>query len=483
MGQKNIANEKIVLGKEVDASPTKSFFVEMLTRDIELKDAVLDLLDNCLDGAIRTLSRREPSNQPNERPYRGFEAEIEFGSNFFRITDNCGGMDREVLMDHAFRLGRPRGNRDKDLATVGLYGIGMKRAIFKMGRSCTVITRHDESAYQVSIPSEWLTDDDEWRLALTPVDHEKYEKGTIIEIKNLYPEVIAEFDLEKNKEFAEAFETAVATQFSYIIQKGFSVKINGKPIKNKEIYFRVDETVAGKERLAPYMYHGLIDEVTIDLVVGLHRDVPSESELERMDEGGRFRKEDAGWTVICNDRVVLFNDTTHVTGWGEGNVPKYHTQFTAISGVVRFSTDNPKKLPVTTTKRGINLNSALYAEIKNIMREGVKHFTDFTNKWKTDPSERKKVYKQTVPINPWKALSEVSERDWSVSKKYGGKIYIPKLPTPQLKSETDKAIRFTRSGYDIQILSIYFFDDANMSASEVGARCFDDYLEIARAEI
>ncbi|MBS0481598.1 MAG: hypothetical protein JSR96_05480 [Proteobacteria bacterium] len=35
------------------ASPTKAFFVRMLTRDIELQDAILDLLDNCLDGILR----------------------------------------------------------------------------------------------------------------------------------------------------------------------------------------------------------------------------------------------------------------------------------------------------------------------------------------------------------------------------------------------------------------------------------------------
>ena len=29
----------------VDSSPTKEFFVEMLTRDIDLTDAILDLLD------------------------------------------------------------------------------------------------------------------------------------------------------------------------------------------------------------------------------------------------------------------------------------------------------------------------------------------------------------------------------------------------------------------------------------------------------
>ena len=34
-------------------TPSKKFFVSMLTRDIDLADAILDLIDNCLDGAMR----------------------------------------------------------------------------------------------------------------------------------------------------------------------------------------------------------------------------------------------------------------------------------------------------------------------------------------------------------------------------------------------------------------------------------------------
>ncbi|HEX3252763.1 MAG TPA: hypothetical protein VHS05_25215, partial [Pyrinomonadaceae bacterium] len=39
--------------ERVPSAPAKSFFVSMLTRDIDLQDAILDLLDNCVDGALR----------------------------------------------------------------------------------------------------------------------------------------------------------------------------------------------------------------------------------------------------------------------------------------------------------------------------------------------------------------------------------------------------------------------------------------------
>ena len=37
----------------INAEPTKSFFVDMITRDISLEQAVLDLVDNSVDGAMR----------------------------------------------------------------------------------------------------------------------------------------------------------------------------------------------------------------------------------------------------------------------------------------------------------------------------------------------------------------------------------------------------------------------------------------------
>ena len=40
--------------ESVSARPVKSFFVSMLIRDNKLVDAIMDLLDNCVDGILRT---------------------------------------------------------------------------------------------------------------------------------------------------------------------------------------------------------------------------------------------------------------------------------------------------------------------------------------------------------------------------------------------------------------------------------------------
>jgi hypothetical protein len=361
----------------------------------------------------------------------------------------------------------------------------MKRAIFKIGRSCTVITRHADKAYRVVITPEWMSDDDDWRLDLEEIASDNLEKGTVIEIKDLRNEVSGEFDTKKNIAFDDDFQRLVSTHYSYIIHKGFNVEVNENTIRARELHLRFADEVSGKNKLAPFIYQGKIDNVNVDLVIGLYRNVPTTSEIEEMEKGkgATYRREDAGWTVICNDRVVLYNDTTYLTGWGEGQVPKYHTQFIAISGVVRFYSNNPKDLPLTTTKRGINLNSELYSKVKNIMRDGTKHFTDFTYKWKSNSEERKQIYANTISIEPLEAFNLVKPKEWAPSRKFGGKLFVPKLPTPKEEGDPNRVINFKRPQSEISKVAEYLFQDSDAAPARVGEKCFDDYYALAKSEL
>ena len=37
----------------IEGNPTKKFFIEMITRDISIEDAIIDFLDNSIDGATQ----------------------------------------------------------------------------------------------------------------------------------------------------------------------------------------------------------------------------------------------------------------------------------------------------------------------------------------------------------------------------------------------------------------------------------------------
>ena len=86
----------------LNGAPTKRFFVSMLPRDIELDDAILDLVDNSVDGAMR----REKANLKDDQPYEGYHCELRISETEFVVEDNCGGIPDDYL-EGAFRLGRP----------------------------------------------------------------------------------------------------------------------------------------------------------------------------------------------------------------------------------------------------------------------------------------------------------------------------------------------------------------------------------------
>src|SRR5437773_4650901 len=135
---------------EAIAVPTKRFFVSMLTRDIDLKDAILDLVDNCLDGALRSAGA-------NEVDYARHSIGIQVAETGFKIADDCGGIPREIAKNYAFKMGRERADeRDGETETIGMYGLGMKRAIVKMGRNAVVRSFNQQDKFRVPISSDWL---------------------------------------------------------------------------------------------------------------------------------------------------------------------------------------------------------------------------------------------------------------------------------------------------------------------------------------
>ena len=368
----------------VEVTPVKSFFVEMLTRDIELVDAILDLLDNCVDGILR-----QNKVSSSETPYKGFNAEIEFNKNSFSISDNCGGIPWS-LHSYAFRMGKDPQNREDNLPTVGVYGIGMKRAIFKIGKQCLISTQNKRDCYDVEITPKWIDEPDNWHLPVSPSSRSGKEDGTTIVIDELNDEIATRFGEE---DFARELIRKVETHYASIIEKGFQVQINKIKVSPKitKLIFSETKNKKGTDTvIRPYIYQTEINEVKVFVCVGFTGRVPSQEEIIDEQEEKRYSSVDAGWTIICNDRAVLYCDRTELTGWGEAGVPRYHTQFIAISGIVEFQSNDAAKLPTTTTKRGIDASASLYLQVKNKMREGMLVFTNYTNKWKGDERESQK---------------------------------------------------------------------------------------------
>ncbi len=460
----------------VPAHPVKSFFVHMLTRDISVSDAILDLLDNCVDGIIR----KNRGKKEGAAPYKGYKAQITIGKDSFTIHDNCGGIPWS-LHEYAFRMGRAKPDQDAGLPVVGTYGIGMKRAIFKIGQSCLIQTQNGKDAYDIELSPAWMRNEDEWNIPVKAAKTRMKADGTTIVVEKLNKGV-AELFSDNAKSFCRDFEAQVASHYAFIIGKGFTVEVNGRAISPLPTKLAFDKSKKTKA-IRPFVYTTRTNGVDVFLAVGFTRPIPSEEEIAADQVEARYSSLDAGWTIVCNDRAVLYCDRTELTGWGEAGVPKYHTQFIAISGVVEFRSNDASKLPTTTTKRGIDAASPLYLQVKNKMREGMVLFTNYTNKWKGRElvQQARSQIDDAEPFGIEEIKHNVAKLRLShVKSRLRGRQYKPTLPMPAHAAGDSRRISYSKPIAQIELVSDYLFESDGHTPSLVGERCFDEILKEAR---
>jgi hypothetical protein len=462
---------------QAQASPTKQFFVSMLTRDISLADAILDLLDNCLDGAMRLA-------KAGAVDYAKHFVKIEIAKDHFRIADNCGGIPRAVAKNYAFKMGRETDDdRDSDAETIGMYGVGMKRAIFKMGRNALVRTRHVNDTFEVPITSQWL-DAKNWDpLPInepTEATEQLLEAGTEIRVNDLYEGVSRHF---ANAAFENEVRTAISEHFTMFIQWGLKVELNDKPVES----VRVEVLVSTEEnRPAPYVFKKVIDDVTVSIAVGLNTR-KSLSDDDDDDAGSEYDRSSAtaGWTVLCNDRAVIVGDKSRLTGWGDG-IPHYHPQFAIITGIIEFRSKHANKLPVTTTKRALDTSSNVWLESLVKMKEGMRIWISYTNQWKNHPRADQSSHWENAKLMPLsKAIEAVAAR--KATKRVGGVIeFNPQkekgLPLPEDKKPSSRRIVFSRPAEEVRLVSKMLFDDSDEKPGIVGEKCFEMQLQKAKKQ-
>ena len=179
-----------------DASPRKRFFLEMFTRDIPLIDCILDLVDNSIDALVRKeeidvseslLSVKDKEDEKKNRQMG--EVNIQLSPDSFVIEDNSGGITHQEAEEEIFRFGAPEAPRGQ----LGVYGVGLKRAIFKIGRQIKMVSRTENEGFSIDIDvDDWAKDDDDWTFPITYVSgaNSRPAAGTRIVITNLRPEIV-----------------------------------------------------------------------------------------------------------------------------------------------------------------------------------------------------------------------------------------------------------------------------------------------------
>lgn len=431
---------------DISVQPEKEFFVHMLTKDILLQDCILDLLDNSVDGVNEYYSRKKKDSIEEASRYKDFKVDIALDQNKFEIRDNCGGITLKLAKERAFKLGMWKEIHETG-HTIGLYGIGMKRAMFKMGTKLTVKSSTEEEGFRVQFDvNEWLVRKNDWTIPLDEV--EPGRNGTLIRVESLYTTVSADFGLEK---FANDLRYAIARDYFFILQKGLVVKVNGAKVEPIDIQFL--QRSSGAEKLFPCRIAEKVDDVRVEIVAGMTALPPEDDSADAPARNAEL----FGWYVVCNDRVVLAGDKTIRTGWGDG-ARVWHPQYAGFIGVARFSARAPGALPWTTTKRDIEPRNKAYQRALVLMKDVAKAYAQYTTRRKVDLPKAKSIEAKAALI----PFSKVQKRE---------SMQFPRLAP---KAKPLISISYSRPRQVVDQVAACL-GDREMSAKLIGEHTFDYY--------
>lgn len=428
------------------ADPTKEFFIDMITRDIGLDECIFDLLDNSIDGASRSAEAK------GEADLSGYYVDIVLRPDCFSIVDNCGGMSLLEATDYAFHFGR-RSDAPKDAKqSIGLYGIGMKRAIFKMGKSIVIQSSTEaapEEAFEAKIDVDAWAQEPEWEFGLDRIDRPDFI-GTKIAVTNLKESTASEFS---DDIFISNMRRGLGRYYSFFLQDGIRIAINGVQIVQHVFGVRSSEAIA------PFFneYTDAQTGVSVKVISGLAGTPPDDAgdpNSSSVDSG------DWGWYVVCNKRIVLAGDKTDKTVWG-GAFPSWHSQYNGFMGLVFFTAEDPKLLPWTTTKRQIDETLPVFRRATTVMRDATRHYVTYTNSRKANLEEAKVIEERAVvrSISEFRAVTPMKLPTFSETPK----IAMGTVSYQQPRTTLDRVARQ--------------LGNSRMSLKQIGLKTFEYYVE------
>jgi len=141
---------------------------------------------------------------------------------------------------------------------------------------------------------------------------------------------------------------------------------------------------------------------------------------------------------------------------------------------------DPRLLPLTTTKRGVDASSDVYSKAKDLMREATKGLASFTNKWKKFPERLEELYLGSDYVD----LQALRAGPVALRAVHGMQMVsrsVPDLPVP-LAIRTDDRISFAAPKEKVAFLAEVYFQDRGAKAAKVGEHAFNvEYHRLALA--
>jgi len=353
-----------MIKETIDAFPRKKLFIDILTQDVNAEECILDLIDNSVDSYVKNMltDRRE--------------IRITLNGEKCEIYDNCGGIEKEFLKQKVFRFGTE--HLDREHPTLGMYGIGLKRSVFKMGNDILFETDdgNNYSLMQMDV-REWERKEKDWSIPFE-TDKSKLSDGqkpyTKIRVSSLHDEIKEKFSLDP-------FISKISDKLRCVYYLTMQNKIDFVFNENKLEHYNL--IVPYSDDYKPSVLVGEYEGVRYRIICFID---PS--------KGTRLNNaiNQVGWNIFCNERLILANDKSKTTGWRgkdeAGYLPKYHPIFNEFRGHVFMEANNPFFLPLNTAKSDLNTETKVYHHILEQMTKTAKPVIDYLSKKYSEQKQR-----------------------------------------------------------------------------------------------
>lgn len=341
----------------LDATPSKRLFLSIIA-DYNLNRSICELVDNAFD--IWTEGGRTGK--------LAVKIDLDKDQQTIRITDDAGGV-RESELNSLVAPGQTLKKPNEE--TIGIFGVGTKRAVVALAQDIRISTRHgEEGSFRVEFDDSWLQSED-WDLPYYEVD-EIPRRTTIVELQRLRIRITDDAINHLKRHLS-------ATYARFLENKNSTITVNDTRITPLKF-----DNWAYPPKYPPQRYRGVLTteeglEIKVAMVAGLS--------TESSPVTGEY-----GVYLYCNDRLIARGLKTYDVGFAKGLAGLPHPEVSLVKVII--SLVGPAQLmPWNSSKSTIAPNHRVFLAIRTLLIELVKHYASLSRRLKGVWLER--VFKYT----------------------------------------------------------------------------------------
>jgi Histidine kinase-, DNA gyrase B-, and HSP90-like ATPase len=364
----------------LDATPSKRIFLSIIA-DYDLNRSICELVDNGLDVWIRDKKQQNLS----------IDVTLDKTQQTITVEDNAGGLPKSDLR---FIVGPGETGTNPTHETIGIFGVGTKRAVVALAQDVKITTRfQNEKTYHIAFDDHWL-EDPSWEMPVYEVSPIR-EGKTIVELQKLRLQITDEG-------IAHLKDYLGTTYARFLKNRSVTIKLNGEMLVP-----RFFEDWAYPPQYSPRRYTGELTgeygKVRVEAFAGLIR--------ESSPAAGEY-----GVYFYCNDRLIARALKTFDVGFTKGLAGLPHPKV-SLTRVLVILHGDARDMPWNSSKSDVSTKHPVFLALHDWLVKVVKDYATLSRIWMGEWPE--KVFKYATG-----SIIEVPVYDFPAATK----SFLPPLP-------------------------------------------------------